>query len=170
MSRSLSLLFLAALLAGCSGPRMKQLSDADYERRPSIYPIEVYTNEVSQPYREIAIIESSAYADDTDDSRVLQLEELKKKARGLGADAVQDVRVLSKRVKGFTTDERTPFPSVRQGEYPTYFMRGTAIIFESSLPGSVAKNRGFRIRVEDGDLEPPPAEETPAPPPEDTQN
>lgn len=157
-SLPLSIALSACLaLSACSGPRMKSLTTADYDRRPSIYPIEVFTNEVSQPYREIAIIETSAYADDTDESRILQLEELRKKARTLGADAVQDVRVLTKRVKGFTADERTPFPSVRQGEYPTYFMRGTAIIFESSLPGSVAKKRGFTIRIEDEALEPPPA-------------
>lgn len=134
------------LLAGCGGPRAFSLTSETHERRPSIYPIEVFLGRVSQPYREIAVIESSAYADDDDATRVKQVEQLQKKARRLGADAVQEVRILAKEVRGFTADERTPFPTLKQGEYPLYFMRATAIIFESSLPGSVAERRGFRLR------------------------
>ena len=136
--RCLASLFLAScLLAACAGPRAKRLDARRYPPRPSIYPIEIFVGQVIEPHREIAILESGAYSADVDSARLGQIEELKKKARRLGADAVQDVRVLPKKVKGYTIDERTPFPSWKQGDYSLYFMRGTAIIYESSLPGAV---------------------------------
>lgn len=160
----LAAIALCALVSACAGPRMKRLDTAEYPRRPSIYPIEVYSGQVNQSYRDIAIIESTAYADDTDPNRVAQIEELKKKARRLGADAIQQIRVLTKQVKGFTADERTPFPSVKQGSFPLYFMRAEAIIFESSLPGSVARGNGFAMKNSEEELKPPPAS-TPEPTP-----
>ncbi len=101
------------------------------------------------PYREVAVIESTAFPYDDDETRLKQIEELKRKARRLGADAVQEMRILTKDIKGFTVDERTPFPSWRQGDYELFFMRGKAIVYESSMPGSVARRRGFRGADED---------------------
>ena len=163
-SIAVSLVLALAMASGCSGPRSLTLDDANYPRRPRIYPIEVYGEGiVQQPHREVAVIDSSAYADDSDETRIKQLEELKKKARRMGADAIQDVRILAKNVRGFTVDERTPFPSLKQGKYNLYFMRGTAIIYESSLPGSVATKTGFTLDRIENELEPPPPEETEEP-------
>ena len=135
-------------LAGCTGPRTLKIDKEDFPRRPSIFPIEIYVGETNQPHREIAVIESSAYADDEEDTRERQIDELKTRARKMGADAVQEVRVLTKKVSGYTIDERTPFPSWKQGDYVLYFIRGTAVIFESSLPGAVAEGRGFGASAE----------------------
>lgn len=120
------------------------LTDEKYPRRPSIYPIEIFVGELDIPNRKIAIIESRAYENDDDRTRELQLEQLKKKARLCGADAVEDVRILAKRASGFTLDERAPGPTVRQAKFPLFFMRGTAVIYESSLENIAAPNLGAR--------------------------
>ncbi len=122
---------------------MKRLDSATYERRPRNYPIDPYVGKLSQPHREIAVIESTAYPSDDKDTRNKQLEEMKEKARGLGADAIDDLRVLTKKIKGYTLDERTPFISWKQGNYELFFLRGTAVVYESSLPGVVASATGW---------------------------
>lgn len=137
--------FLAiVLLVGCASPRTRRLTDEKYPRRPSLYPIEIFVGELDVPNRKIAIIESRAYENDDDSTRELQLEQLKKKARLYGADAVEDVRILAKRASGFTLDERAPGPMVRQDDFPLFFMRGTAVIYESSLKNIAAPNLGAR--------------------------
>lgn len=141
-------LFVCASIIGlvataCSGPRMLKLDNTSYPRRPSIYPIDIYIGDVGQPHRDIAVIESTAYAHDDEEGRRKQIEELKKEARRLGADAVQDVRILDKKVSGYTVDERVPIPAWKQGDYVLYFMRGKAVIYESSLPGAVQTGKGF---------------------------
>jgi len=142
---------------------MKRLDPTAYKRRPSIYPVEIYVGQVELPHREIAVIDSSGYPDDDDATRVRQLEELRQRARGLGADAVQDVRLMTKRVRGYTIDERTPFPALKQGRYPLYFMRGTAIVYETSLPGAVAEGRGFTLPSQEELLPLPTPSPTPPP-------
>lgn len=139
-------LALAALAAvGCSGPRTLMLDETNYRRRPSNYWIDVWDAPALQPHREIAVIESSPRASDDDASLWEMVEELKAKARRLGGDAVQDIRLLQKEVRGLTIDERTPFPSWKQGRYPLHFLRGTAIVYESSLPGAVGNAVGFKL-------------------------
>jgi hypothetical protein len=130
----LALLGMLAAASGCStGPRMVWLTSERYPPRPSIYPIEVFAGRVQRPHREIALIESVAYDIDDVYTREAQLEQLQEKARELGADAVDNVRILAKLVKGYTIDERAPAPAVKQGQYPLFFMRGRAIIYEASL-------------------------------------
>jgi hypothetical protein len=138
---ALTLLGLLGPALGCStGPRMKWLTEERYPPRPSIYPIEIFAGQVQRPHREIALIESRAYDIDDVYTREAQLEQLQEKARELGADAVDNLRILAKRVHGYTIDERAPAPAFKQGEYPLFFMRGRAIIYEASLdliePGS----------------------------------
>lgn len=121
-------------LQGCAtGPRMLSLSDQTYPPRPSIYPIEIFAGRVQRPHFEIAIIESQAYDIDDEITREAQLEQLRVKARQLGADAVDELRILAKEVDGYTIDERAPAPAFKQGEYPLFFMRGRAVIYKSSL-------------------------------------
>ena len=148
------LLSLCALgLSACAGPRMVLLDDQEYPPRPSIYPIEVFDGKVIEAHREIAVIESTGYPDDTDETLLRQLEEMKRKVRKLGGDAIQDIRLLNKEISGFTIDERTPFPSWKQGEYPLYFLRGTAIIYEAGLPGAVSEGSVFSFINEGFDLD-----------------
>jgi len=136
-------ILLVICWTGCGGPRMKKLDETNYRRRPAKYPIDVYVGQVPQTHRDLAVIESTAYATNDDPVLIKQKEELKREARDIGADAVEDVRVLKKEIKGYTIDERTPFNSWKQGEYPLYFLRGTAIVYESGLPGAIGPGEGF---------------------------
>lgn len=136
--------FLAGtILAGCGGPRSLHLTEDRYPPRPEGYPVDVFVGEVEQSHRTIARIDTTGRPADDEPSRLAQLEELKARAREVGADAVHEVRLLTKRVRGLTTDERTPFRAWKQGEYPLYFMRGEAIVYESGLPGSISRTEGF---------------------------
>lgn len=148
------------LLTACSGPKTLMLDDRDYPRRPSNYWIDAwFGGVVMQPHRKIAVIESSARPSNDDDTLWEMLEELRARARRLGADAItidEDHGLLEKRIKGFTMDERTPFLSWRQGEYPLYFLRATAIIYESSLPGALGNRVGMSLIEQDRAERPPP--------------
>lgn len=131
-----SLLITVAVLlsvACTTGPRMKRLTEDRFPPRPSIYPIETFAGRVQRPHIEIAIIESQAYDIDDVLTREAQLEQLKERARELGADAVDGLRILAKEVDGWTIDERAPAPAIKQGEYPLFFMRGRALVYQSSL-------------------------------------
>jgi hypothetical protein len=120
-------------LACTTGPRTRKLTDQTFPPRPSIYPIEMFAGRVQRPHVGIAIIESQAYDIDDVITREAQLEQLEEKARELGADAVDGLRILAKQVHGYTVDERAPAPSVKQGEYPLFFMRGRALVYQASL-------------------------------------
>lgn len=147
MRNSSTALFTAACaalaLAGCAGPRELAIEAPKNESRPFGYPVDTYVGEVPETHREIAVIESKAYQNDSAEARQRQLEDLRERARELGADAVQGVRLLTKRVRGYSADERTPFLSFRQGEYPLYFLRGEAIVYEAGLPGAISSGGGF---------------------------
>lgn len=144
-SSSLNALLLLAsfALVACGGPRSKILDEGKYRARPRTYPIDIYVGKVLESHREIAIIDSTGYPTDNEASRKKEIEELKRKARAMGGDAIHDVRLLTKEVKGYTIDERVPFPSWKQGDYPLYFMRGVVITYESGMPGAVASGKGF---------------------------
>lgn len=125
---------LVASLGACAtGPRTKRLTKQQFTPRPSIYPIEMFAGRVVRPYTEIALIESQSYDIDDEITREAQLEQLKVKARELGADAVDNLRILAKQVRGYTIDERAPAPAFKQGQYPLFFMRGRAIVYQASL-------------------------------------
>ncbi len=135
--RSLPLLAAFMLVVGCGGPRLRWLTEQRPAPLPDHIPVEVYVGSIQPAPDRIAIIETSAtpHADET--SRRAQLEELKQRARRVGANAIEDVRILTKEIQGFTLDERTPFFSWRQGRYPLYFMRGTAIVIEELEPADL---------------------------------
>lgn len=139
----ISLCAAALLAAACTAPREFPLSPAPFDSRPSKYPIDTFIGTVEESHRPISVIESYAYQTDSPETRQRQLEELRERARALGADAVQNVRLLTKQVRGYTNDTRTPFPSFRQGVYPLYFLRGDAIVYEAGLEGAAGSTRGF---------------------------
>lgn len=136
-------LLMIPLLAGCGGPRELLLSEESLKKRPRLYPIDIYEGKVFESHREIAQIETRAWARDNEQTRIRMLDELRERAREHGADAVHDVRILTREISGYTADERTPFPSVRQGDYQMFFLRGVAIRYESGMPGAVARGEGF---------------------------
>jgi uncharacterized protein YbjQ (UPF0145 family) len=75
----------------------------------------------------VAIIQSTSYANKDEKTKARQLEEMKRIARKLGADAVQEIHLLTKKAQGYVMDGRPPLPAWKQGKYNLYFLRGTAI-------------------------------------------
>ncbi|MCL5271315.1 MAG: hypothetical protein M1457_12375 [bacterium] len=114
------------IVAGCGGARMKHLSDQQYARLAADDKVDVYVGSLDLPSQPVAVIESDAYAYVDDAVRQRQIDQLKSRARALGANTIQDVRILAKHVRGYTADERVPFAAWKQGQYELYFMRGTA--------------------------------------------
>lgn len=152
---------LGLTLACATGPRMLRLTNQKFPPRPSMYPIEIFAGKVQRPHVEIAIIESYAYDIDDPLTREAQLEQLRETARELGADAVDSLRILAKQVDGYTMDERAPAPAFKQGEYPMFFMRGRALVYQSSLdlevpgtsPGQVLPS-DIPLQLSDEDFDP----------------
>ena len=123
--RTSLVLALAALVAvGCTGPRTKRLSKAKYEKVPKDQDIEVYVSDAGG--EKLAVIESDAFAYVDEAVKRRQLDQLTAKARSLGGNAVEHVRILTKEVQGYTPDERVPFTAWKQGRYELYFMRAEA--------------------------------------------
>jgi len=126
-------LAVAALgMGGCSSaPREVHVFDP-HNVRPACRPesVELLTRKPSQPYREIAVVDSFRAKKLDADTTARMMEDLRKKAAALGADAVVEVRRLEDRHEGFMNNPRTPFPSVMQGEWKTYFFRGTAVRYD----------------------------------------
>lgn len=126
------LILLAAIASSCAGPRTKWFVQQPPEPLPAGARVDVYVGMIDPPYQPIAIIETRPQAYAADPARNEQIkqdqyEELCARARGVGANAIQNVQILAQHVKGMTPDERTPFKSWQQGRYNRYFMRGMAI-------------------------------------------
>lgn len=117
----LALALSAALATGCTGPRTKRLSKASYEKIPADQDIEIYVDDAGG--EKLAIVESDAFAYVDDEIKRKQLDQITGKARSLGGNAVERVRILTKQVQGYTPDERVPFTAWKQGRYELYFMR-----------------------------------------------
>ncbi|MGC8741087.1 MAG: hypothetical protein ACP5QZ_02530 [Candidatus Sumerlaeaceae bacterium] len=118
-----------AVLSGCSAsPREIQRLDPG-EVRPARPPrsVELLTKAPDRPYREIAVVDSFRAKKLDPEVTARMMEDLQKKAARFGADAVVDVRRLADRHEGFVNNPRTPFPSLMQGQWKTYFFRGRAI-------------------------------------------
>lgn len=135
-------LAILGVMLGC-GHRsgMKRLTDRPYKALDPAVPVTVYVGQPGYPFQEVAIIDSTAYGFVDEAVKLQQIEELKDKARGLGANLVMDIRILSKRMQGFTIDEQVPFTAWKQGDYDLYFMRGVAARAPYEDPGSLAEVR-----------------------------
>ncbi len=115
------------LLFGCAGTRTTFLTDHRYTRLHPGDPVAVYLETIDHPYKEIAFIDSEAYANIDDEIKMKQLEQLRSRARSLGANVIQEVRILPRNIRGYTIDEAVPFASWKQGAYQVFFMRGKAV-------------------------------------------
>jgi hypothetical protein len=132
--------------AACAGPRTKWLTEEHPAPLPPGTHVDVYVGTLSPPFQPIAIIETDAVAEETDATRDAQLEELRNKARRVGANAIQNVEILKKRIKGMTPDEKVPFKAWKQGQYNLIFMRGMAIKIAERAPRT-PERRGARRRL-----------------------
>jgi hypothetical protein len=122
-----TLLFAATMISACGTPRVNRLTDERFPAVPADQEVKLYVNEVQRPHVKIAQVQSFADPNQDADTKRRQLQELRDTARDLGADAVMSVTQLNQQVRGMVRDERTPFPSLRQGTLDRYFLRGVAI-------------------------------------------
>jgi hypothetical protein len=128
---------LAIALLGsvaCHTSSIKRLTTTHFPPKSNSAPIELYVGTVSRPHTALAIIQSKSDAKKDEKTKAGQLEELKRLARKLGADAVQEIRLLTKKAQGYVVDERVPFAAWKQGKYNLYFLRGTAIRYTEDSP------------------------------------
>lgn len=132
---TLAALVLAGALGlhGCAGPQVKMLTDNRYEPRPESFEVDLYQGGVQTPHQEIAKLDSLAVDELTTAAREVLVEDLRKRARKLGADAVTDVVLLTGSIRGWVRDPQTPFRSYKQGWGDRYFLRGTAVRFKPVL-------------------------------------
>jgi hypothetical protein len=157
-SRSLLLLPLALILLpllACGGPRARLLTDSPRRPFDPQERVDLYIGQLEPPFEEVAVIDSDAYPEVTDEIKQRQIEQLQARARQRGANTLHEVRILAKQVKGFTPDEKTPFASWKQGRYELYFMRATAIVRPHAEPASMEEVRPAGGWAVDG-LSPPP--------------
>ena len=137
---------LAAILlaTGCSTPGVEMLTEKHYAPRAASYPVELYQGTVETPHDEIAKLDSVGVEFVTTDTRALLVEDLRVRARRLGADAVTNVAMLMRPERGWISDPQTPFRSWRQGWTDLHFLRGTAVRFkpltiETGEPGAAGQ-------------------------------
>lgn len=134
---------LVVLAVGC-GPRMKMLTDKHYEPRPASRQIEIYQGKVETPHDNIAIIDSRGFEELTSDTRKTMVDDLRERARRVGADAVTNVQMLIAPERGFVPDPQTPFKSVRQGWTDVHFLRGTAIRYKPLMIETEGEGSGVQ--------------------------
>ncbi len=118
--------------SGCQ-PRMKMLTDRTYPPTPPFQQIELYQGDVLTPYEEIAILDSIKVEALTSETQKTLVNDLRERARRIGADAVIHVSMLIAPDRNFVLDPQTPFRSYRQGWTDLYFLRGKAIRYRPAL-------------------------------------
>ncbi len=124
-----ALALLALGMFGCTSHNVRRLTDFRYAPLPKDAPIEAFFDKAPRPCEPIAIIQTDPRAGRAESQGVKRqmLDELKQIARKLGADAIQDVRMLTSEGDGWVKDPATPFPSLKQGPYEISFLRGVAV-------------------------------------------
>ncbi|MCX8035633.1 MAG: hypothetical protein N3D11_01000 [Candidatus Sumerlaeia bacterium] len=129
---ALAALLVALAASGCQ-PRMKMLTDRTYPPTSPLQQIELYQGDVLTPYEEIAILDSIKVEALTSETQKVLVNDLRERARRLGADAVIHVSMLIAPDRNFVLDPQTPFRSYRQGWTDLYFLRGKAIRYRPAL-------------------------------------
>jgi hypothetical protein len=125
----LAALAFGALIVGCSATNVHRLTEEKYPRKGKDSEVKLYINAVSEKHVPIALVNSFAAGEDTPEIRRLQLQDIQKRSRKLGADAVMNVRSLKNKGRGMVPDDDVPFSAVKPGKYTQYFLRGTAIVY-----------------------------------------
>lgn len=126
---TLLLTLLAVVLSGCSNRRYYYLATEDFPPTPADQEVRLYVNPLVRPHIEVAYVHSFMDTETDSETRRRQLQQMSETARSLGADAIMDIRQMTGEVRGMVIDEAVPFRAYRQGSYPLYFLRGTAVRF-----------------------------------------
>ncbi|NUP91030.1 MAG: heavy metal-binding domain-containing protein [Candidatus Sumerlaeia bacterium] len=136
LRRTLLFAVAAASLTGC-GLFVRKVDvryNPNFPRRPEGAQVDLWVGETSRPNIPIAVISSRRTAERSREAREAQIEELRERARRMGADAIENVRVETAEVRGFVGDPMVPFTAWKQGEFELYFVRGTAIRYTGGAP------------------------------------
>ena len=121
----LPLLAIAALLVACEHTKVQPITDVDLKRVPAD-SVKVFLGVPEEELVELAHVDSSPSFEKSVRSKRAQIEEMRERAAGLGADAEER--------EGLEPDPTTPFTgTVRQGKTPKYFLRGRAIKFREAF-------------------------------------
>lgn len=153
---------LALLAAGCGGPRTKMFSTDKYTPLPPDAKVDVFVGELPGTNKPVAIIESKAYGFVDDTVKKEQIEQLRKQARALGANAIDNVHILPKRIQRYTVDERAPIQAVQQGRTELYFMRATAVRVGAATVAATSETQAVQRPVIEQLPPPRPLANTPA--------
>ena len=91
---------ILAVSSGCGGVwnvKHTMLSQSTYPKKPDTHPIQIFTGEIGKPHVDIAMIsvkEAGAHAPSFEGkSPDAAMDQLRKRARELGADAVKRVEI-----------------------------------------------------------------------------
>jgi hypothetical protein len=123
-----ALLLAMALLCDCGRPHVQRIGNTQFPPRPRNAPVEVVENTLNRAYEPVALIDSNQYRADDPTSKTAMTEDLRKRARKVGADAVHKVRILEVSKRGAVHDPLVPIPGAWvQGTYKEHFMRGEAV-------------------------------------------
>ncbi|MCC6547123.1 hypothetical protein IT570_08130 [Candidatus Sumerlaeota bacterium] len=142
--RAIMVLAAVAILPSCTNHHVYRLTDQTYPKTPAAQDVKLYANDVTQPYIMLAYINSFEAYNKTPETRREQLQDLQRRARKVGADAVINVTEMENAIIGFKRDEHTPFPSPEQGEWEETFLRGTAIKYSTKEEAKAARQQLYK--------------------------
>ena len=125
------LLLAALVFAGCTSTKVYRLTEEQFPATQNPEDVRLFLGQVQRPHVRIAHVNSYLDRDKTVATKREQLEDLRRRAARLGAEAVVSVRLLREKHRGYELDPTVPFGALRQGQYDLYFLRGTAIRFVS---------------------------------------
>lgn len=128
-------LALTLLATGCMLPPRRvdvrlyepdTLFGSSFPALPDSAEVELWDGDALSPGIEIAIISSTRVPEQSRETVEGLVEEMKDRARSLGANAITNIRMETVEIRGMVTDPRVPFTAFKQGEFELYFLRGTA--------------------------------------------
>ncbi len=130
-------------LGSCGGRHVFPLTSQKFPAATADAEVKLFVNEVERPHIKLAYVRSYTAKNELPETKRAQLLDIQKRARKLGADAIMGVTLMKTEVLGFVEDEKTPFPSLEQGEYSETFLRGTAIKFVTEEEAKKAYKEAF---------------------------
>ncbi|MCB2154107.1 hypothetical protein KQI84_04425 [bacterium] len=140
MRRAILLILIAALaMAGCSSTKVYRLTEERFPATKNPDDVRLFLGQVQRPHIRIAYVNSYLDREKTVLTKRDQLQDLRRRAAKLGAEAVVNVQLLREKHEGFEMDPTVPFSALRQGQYNLYFLRGTAIRYVSEEEAQAAE-------------------------------
>ena len=140
LGATLLVVFAGAGLA-CVGYSIDRKASRKYPRLLPAEKINCFSEAAPESRRHIvlAVVSSSSATTSSAEVRSVQLDQLKKAASRVGAEAVYSVRAETRQTRKVGSDERTPFPSLAQEWTDRYVLRGDAVLYEQNWPADMKR-------------------------------